>query len=96
MTAPRTSEAIRPVAGERFRSVAGVDFGGAKRKKAAALLAAFHDAGRTTVATAELAEWLKWDRRKVASLLKRLEADGYVDRSLKGRWRLEPVEEPKP
>jgi DNA-binding IclR family transcriptional regulator len=53
-----------------------------------ALVAAWHDRGRASVSTAEIAGRLALKRSRAIGLLNRLEADGYVVRTASGRWRV--------
>ena len=80
--------AVRPVAGETFRRIAARRIEGNKRRKVAALIAAYQDAGQPTCNAPELAERLGWKPIQVQGLLSRLEADGLVECATKrkGKW----------
>lgn len=88
LTAPPIVEPLRPFRGPNFERVARLPIPGVKRKKLLALLAAFTDAGRSGSRTVDLARQLGWKWVATNELLAYLQADGYVVRTKKGRWRL--------
>jgi Mn-dependent DtxR family transcriptional regulator len=88
MTAPRTAEGVRPVAGAHFRHVASLRMDGKRRKKLCALVAAHRDAGAASTSTRQLVDHLGWRWPVVRGLAKRLCDDGYLTKTNSGRWRL--------
>jgi hypothetical protein len=88
MTAPRTTEAVRPVAGASFRYCARLDVGGQKRRKLIALVGAYRDGGVNVVSTAELAKRLDWPWVQADTIARRLHDDGFLERAKRKRWRL--------
>jgi hypothetical protein len=79
------TEPVRPVAGPTFRHVAALPIEGAKRRKVAGLVAAYRDAGVSPVGVGLLAERLDWPVLTIKALAARLEADGLLVTSRKGR-----------
>jgi DNA-binding IclR family transcriptional regulator len=89
MSRPETNEAVRPVAGPHYKHCAALKPGGRNRLKVLALVAAYRDAGRESVATHELATHLELDPRKIVLLAKNLQSNGYLTGDGRaGPWRL--------
>jgi biotin operon repressor len=81
----------KPVAGPTFRRVAAMNIAGGKRRKVLALIAAYADGGCRPPTTGQLARHLGLSPQKVAALLKRLERDGLVVPTRRGRGRRSPL-----
>jgi len=87
MTAPATP---RPVRGERFEAALCLarqqpDNFGRRRLRAYVLLSAHEDGGCPPPSAADLAAQLGWDVSKALGVVRRLERDGYVERTKRSR-----------